>query len=425
MNASYERALILHDQRRYADAETELKQVLAAEPDNAHAHAMLAQCLAERGELVAANAEADQAVGLAPHFAFGHYVRARVLTDRRRYEEARPAIREALRLESFNPSFYAALARIEMEQRRWPAALDAAENGLSIDPDHAPCLNLRAMALVHLGRKNEAAQTIDGALERDPHNAVTHANQGWTLLHQGDHKKALEHFRESLRLNPELEWAKAGTVEALKARYLIYRLMLRYFLFMSRLALKAQWGLIIGAYVGYQILLKAANAYPDWRPLLWSIAIAYVAFTFMTWVASPLFNLMLRLNRFGRHALSRDQRVASNWVGGMLLAALLCTGWFLAGRPEAGFAALCLALLVMPVSRIFGLPRGWPRWALAAGTAATAAVGISMIVAAHIASRQDDAAAANLTGQLGNAFVIGLVVLVWGSNLLAGVRVKR
>ena len=106
--------------------------------------------------------------------------------------------------------------------------------------------NLRAMALVNLGRKREAAEAMRGTLAKDPQNAFSHANQGWTLLHQGDHAQGLEHFREALRIDPELDWAAAGTVEALKARHLLYRLMLRYFLWMSRLGGRARWGVILG-----------------------------------------------------------------------------------------------------------------------------------------------------------------------------------
>ena len=66
------------------------------------------------------------------------------------------------------------------------------------------------MALVRLGRRDEAGATLEAALARDPENAVTHANQGWARLHAGDFRGALEHFREALRLNPSLEWARAG-----------------------------------------------------------------------------------------------------------------------------------------------------------------------------------------------------------------------
>ena len=45
------------------------------------------------------------------------------------------------------------------------------------------------------------------------------------------------------------------------------------------------------------------------------------AFLMLTWISSPLFNLLLRFNRFGRLALSRDQRIASSWIGGCFVLA--------------------------------------------------------------------------------------------------------
>ena len=61
------------------------------------------------------------------------------------------------------------------------------------------------------------------------------------VLHQAQPKAALEHFREALRLDPNLQYAQAGIVEALKARNPIYRWMLGYFLWMGRLSDRAKW----------------------------------------------------------------------------------------------------------------------------------------------------------------------------------------
>ena len=143
---------------------------------------------------------------------------ASVLDDRRRYPEARTAIEEAIRLDAADADYFALLSNIEFQEYRWQDSLSAAEQGLLFDAEHIGCTNLRAMALVKLGRKAEAGVTIDAALAKNPDNSITHANQGWTLLEKGDPKKALEHFREALRLDPENEWARRGTVEALKAR---------------------------------------------------------------------------------------------------------------------------------------------------------------------------------------------------------------
>ena len=425
MNPAYQRALLLHQQRRFADAERELKEVLGSDPHNASAHAMLGLCLAERKELQQASAEAEAAVGLEPDLSFAHYVRARVFSDRNRPEEAGAAINEALRLDSFNPDYYAMQAGIRFSQRRWPDALNSAEHGLSIQADHAGCANLRAMALVQLGRKSEAVDQIGASLARDPHNAVTHANQGWTLLHKGEHKKALEHFREALRLDPELDWARAGMVEALKARHLVYRLMLRYFLWMSRLGRTLQWGLIIGMYVGFQIVGSLLRTHPEFAPILRPIVIAYIVFAYLTWIASPLFNLVLRLNRFGRYALSREQRISSNWIGLSLLGAAGSGAWWAVTRQfEAVMATVYFLLMVLPLAGTFRAPLGWPRRAMALYTAGLAVLGAATIIAFNRVANAEDDGNFQIVRTMINAFLIGIFIEGWIANALAGVRVR-
>jgi len=221
VNSHLERGLLLYQQDRHELAGEQLRLALAQEPDDAHAHALLALCLAEGEQFAEATDEARQAIVLAPDYDFAHFAAARVAYARDQYEDALQAVQEAIRLDPSVADYRALLAGIHLDQRRWREGLAAAEAGLEQDPEHIGCANLRAMALVKLGRRTEAGQAIDTALARNPDSAFTHANQGWTFLEANDPQKALEHFREALRLDPENEWARQGIVEALKARHFI------------------------------------------------------------------------------------------------------------------------------------------------------------------------------------------------------------
>ena len=360
MNPSFERGLLLYEQSRHELAEAEFRRALAEDPNDAYTHALLGLCLAEREEFKEATDEAQQAVHLLPDFGFAHYALARIWHDRGYDAEALASVTEALRLDPAAPGYFALLASIHMREARWQQALEAAENGLRLDAEHVACSNLRAVALVKLGRKSEAGATIDATLRRNPENALSHANQGWTYLERRQPEKALEHFREALRLDPNNEWARRGIVEALKARHFIYALMLRYFLFMAKFSRRAQWGIILGAYFGNHILGVLAQTNPALAPWILPLRILYLAFALMTWLASPLFNLLLRLNRFGRLALSRDQTVASNWIGLLLLLVILS----LLGCVRYGFDSLCVmalaifGFLLLPVAGTFRCPVG-------------------------------------------------------------------
>jgi tetratricopeptide (TPR) repeat protein len=427
MNPYIQRGLLLFQQTRHEQAEGELRQGLAIDPHDAYAHALLGLCLSKREQFQEATQEAQQAIQLAPDFPFAHYALASVLHDRNRNDEALAAINEALRLDASDPGYFAMLAAIQLNERHWPAALDAAEQGLRLDSEHTSCTNLRAIALVKLGRKSEAGLTIDAALARDPGNSLTHANQGWTLLEKGEPKKALEHFREALRLNPENEWARQGIIEALKARNIIYAIILKYFLFMGKLSRRAQWGVILGAYFLVRALSAVEKTNPNLRPWILPVEIAYLLFVLMTWIADPFFNLLLRLNRFGRLALTREKTVASNWLGLCLLLALLSlAGCFVFGFNSACFtSAIIFGALLLPVAGTFKCAAGSPRNFMAVYTGLAACAGITAISLFALSHGQHNA------DEIDPAFVLaGFVVLAalgssWIVNILNTRRRRR
>lgn len=361
MNQHITRAQLLMQQSRYELAEEQLRLALAENSDDSIAHSMLAICLLEKKDYAAATTQARQAIHSGPDQAIGFYALSVVMHGRNRLTEAYDAISEAVRLEPWESSYWGTLANIEADRKRWKQTLDAAENGLQADPDDVLCTNMRALALVHLGRNDEAGATIDAALRKEPDNAVTHANQGWALLHAGDPRKAMEHFREALRLNPELEWARVGIIEAMKARNIIYRWMLSYFLWMGSFPAKIQIALVLGIVFGNQIIAAVTKAVPVLAPYTgWFIAV-YLIFAWMTWVASTLFNLVLRLDPFGRLALNAREKLDSTLSGCCILTALSTglygTFTFWSGDREMipiyWMAAAPLLGLVIPITTSF------------------------------------------------------------------------
>lgn len=381
MNPLLARAELLLNQERYDLAADTLRQALLQSPEDADIHRLLAFCLSEQEKFDEATSHAQRAVHLAPDDPYAHYVLCSVMADRRRWREARQAIEEALALAPGEPDFYAMLARIAFAQERWRDALSAAEQGLAIDGENGGCINLRAMAQVKLGDKAGASATIDLALARRPDDPVAHANQGWVLLEQGNPKKAVEHFREALRLNPEFEWAQQGILEALKAHNPIYRLMLAWFLWMARLPSGARWGIILGGYFGYQFLRNVARQSPDFALFIWPVLIVYMVFAVMTWLVVPLSNLLLRLHPWGRHALSQDAIRGANLVGLSLILPLVAVGLDYARGASLGIWWYpYLALLALPASGIYSCERGWPRNVAAAATAALALLGYGQLV---------------------------------------------
>lgn len=411
MSAHLERARLLLAQSRPQDAEQESMLALAQQPDNPEALALLALSRLEQGKKEPALEAARSAVGLAPEEPFFHSVHAHVLRDLDRPDDAFIAVQEALRLDPAEANHFSLLASIELYRNRWPAALEAAERALALNPEHVGAANLRAMALVRLGRKAEAMESVDYALDRAPEDAFSHANQGWNLLHRNEPRRAQEHFREALRLDPELDYAREGMLEALKARNPIYRGMLAYFLWLGRQTSRFQWAFIIGIFFGGRAARMASEAQPELNWLWWPLLGLFYLFVYLSWTAHPMFNLLLRFDRFGRHVLSPDQRLGSNWFGAVFGLALASLVAWLGFKQEIGFfGAVVFAVLSICVAATFNRT-GRPRKILGATTVALAAIaftGTGLLVAEH-----------QLGLTLTNLFALGFVGFQILANSLA------
>ncbi len=319
-------------------AAEETGRQVASDPDDPFAHCLLSLCFSKMKRHDDAVREGRTATHLAPDLAYTHYVLGSVLDDVPRLKDAEAAAREAVRLDPEDADFYALLASIKSQQQSWPEALRYADAGLAVDGDHLTCANLRGMALVQLGRREDAGQTIRGTLAKDPENATAHANSGWALLHQSKPNEALVHFKEALRLRPDMEWARQGILEALRARNPVYRLVLNYFLWMSRRGKQARYAVLIGLYVLPRLLRAYAVSHPALAPFAAAVFGLYIVFAFLTWTARPLFNVLLRLDPIGRYALSRQQIIASNWVGSSFLLTLLtAAAGLILQQSEAGY----------------------------------------------------------------------------------------
>ncbi len=404
-----DRAILLYQQSRYDLAEKELRRELAANPGHARAHGLLAVSLAHQEKYREAIQEARQAIHLGPDDGFGHYALATIFDRQDKLKEAEAAVGEAIRLEPENYYYLGLLSSLHMQQSRWQKGLEAAERALSINPEYLLGVNQRARALIKLGRGRQAESAIQAALALAPGDAQTHANQGWIALEMGDQPCAMEHFREALRLNAELTWAQEGIVEALRSRNFVYGLMLRYFFWMSRLGKGARWGAVLGIYAlarTARILVRTPLA-----PLAIPFIILYLIFVYLSWTAKSLSDLLLRLDPLGRLVLSKDRIVASNWVAGFLLMAVVCILALLAtGSPAALMAAAWSGIMVIPVSATAIAKAGSGRKTLLVYTVILALIGLFGVGLAVI-----DVTSAAIPAGL---FVLGIMIFSWVANLI-------
>jgi Tfp pilus assembly protein PilF len=362
MSPFLQRAQMLIQQSRFELAETELRQALVDDPDNSLAHAFLAICQVEAKQYNEATETIKTAIGLEPDSAFNFYVASTISDARNQFKKAESEILHAISMDHSEPEYFAQLAGLKLQQKKWQAGLEAAETGLEMDPEDVRCMNLRAMALVNLGKKSEAGATIQTALEKSPEDAHSHANMGWSLLERKQPKDAMPHFREALRLEPNMEWARRGIIESMKSQYFIYRMILSWFLWTSKLEGRTVMFVLIGGYFGVNAASRMAENNPALQPFLYPLIIAYVGFVILTWVSVPMFNLLLRFNKFGRLVLSKQEKRISTLVAVCLLLAIgfVIIG-FVTGYEYFFMAALASGLMMPIVSTYYQSDPGWPR----------------------------------------------------------------
>ena len=347
MSENLQRAQLLIDQGRYDDACKVLMVALAETPDHPDVHLLLAFCMSEKKDHAKAIEHAESAIARQPEYAYAHYAYASVLLGAGKQRQALAPAMESVRLETDNPTNHGIVAVVHMMLRNWREACEAAEAGLRLDPQNGGCLNVRAIALRSLGMTDESGLSIDSALSRDPEDSWSHANKGWNELHTGEAHSAVDSFKEALRLDPNSEWARAGLVEALKARNPVYACILRYFLWMSKLKPRVQIGLIIGAVVGVQFILYISQAVPALALAGQILVFLYILFVLTSWCAVPFFNLLLRFHHEGRHALNGRERRSATCLGIALLLIVAMDVFFISQ------GAFNLWLLLFPVLLVF------------------------------------------------------------------------
>ena len=400
---------ILIQQKKYPDAEKVLTDLLTEDVNSIPVLSLLAEVNIQQDKFDKANSIVDNAIGLSPDSSHLFFIKSRIAIQQDKLSEAERHIQQAIELDPFDADYFAILASIRLARKQFHEALETANKALEIDAENLLALNTRSTALNKLNRKEESFKTIEGALREDPNNPYTHANFGWSLLEKGDHKKALEHFKEALSNDPTLEYAQSGMLEALKATNPVYRIFLMYSFWMSNLTAKYQWGVIIGFYIGFRLLRSLASNNEALQPYLTPLVILLALIAFSTWVITPISNLFLRFNKYGQLLLSRKEKISSNFVAIGLVAFIagLILYCALSDEKMLSVAVFGFAMMV-PLGSMFSPSKN--EYALLLYTIALAITGLIAIGITFS------------TGELFNSmtvvFVLGFVAFQWVANYI-------
>lgn len=417
MNPQLQKGLLLLDQQRWADALAEFSKVLVETPYDHMALSWSAICLSNLDRLDEAEARANEAIHAAPAADYPFYVLSQVLSDRNRTDDALEAIEQALEISPADPDYLGWAAMLHLDQKSWAKAREMAEMGLEFSPKSSICCNARARALVGMGDLEGSEAELRQRLADNPNDPYAHANLGWVALEAGRREAALEHFQQALQIKPEFGWAREGLMQALRARYPLYKFILGYFLWMSKLSKGTQWGVILGGYFLFRMLGKTARENPDLQMVLMPVLLAYFLFVYLSWTGTAVCNMFLRMNPYGRSLLNAQEINDATMVGlslGCAVAALVAEQFTTAGLWIVAVVLLVQSILIPTIS---ACDEGWPRKTMLGLTWGTSILGLG----GYAGSCLDLPLGWLMLG----VYMKVIFFVVLGSNYLLSVEVKR
>lgn len=182
------------DARRIDEGWRLAHAAIAADPDLAAAHYVMARLHELAVRLDEAESSYRRAIALDPRHARAHNNLGGVLSLQGRIEEALACYRQALMIDPGQPEANQNLALLTRDAGAHESALQACQRTVAAEP-----LNSRAHARLGdlyraLARADEAMESLDRALELDPDNVEAHYSRAMLRLQRGDYAAGWQEY---------------------------------------------------------------------------------------------------------------------------------------------------------------------------------------------------------------------------------------
>ncbi len=184
-------------------------------PDDAWAHATLANGLKDQDRLDGAVAEYREAIRLQPDYAMAHTNLGSTLVKQGKLEEAIVAHREAIRHQPDDGQAHTNLGNALFKQGKLDEAIPEYREAILVQPDYALAHTNLGGALSGQGKLDEALVALREATRLRPDDAQAHAHIGNILWKQGHVEESIVLFRKAIRLRADNAWAHTNLGNAL------------------------------------------------------------------------------------------------------------------------------------------------------------------------------------------------------------------
>jgi len=204
------RATDLHRSVRFDEAASVFRDLVAAAPEDAHAHYLFGLSELAAGHAEEATRLLERAARLRPQHRATLANLARAHLRAGAHAAAEASADQVLALAPGDPATLATRALARLAQDRATDALADAEAALAADPAHAGALFARGSALSALHRWDAAETALRAAIAADPTDAPSHLALGNTLASLDRLQEAEAQIRQALVRDPKLAEAEAS-----------------------------------------------------------------------------------------------------------------------------------------------------------------------------------------------------------------------
>ncbi|MDA0813532.1 MAG: tetratricopeptide repeat protein [Verrucomicrobia bacterium] len=346
------RANLLLAQGRYADAEAFFRQALAEDADDPQVLGRFSLCLGCLGKNKEGLEALDRALLRTPDVAVLHSQKALLLADEQRFALAKKSAEEAMRLDPDLALAYAARSEISAGLHEWKEAEAQARRALQREAGNLLAQNVLSHALLMQGKEDENDANLAARLAEDAEDPYTHCNVGRAALRRGDAKAAQQHFKIALGLDPTIDEAREGLLDAFRLPSRLDQWFLAFSFFVAKFSNKARLWLVLGVLLGYQLLYQV---FAQVAPVIGlGLALFYFLFVLWSFVGRGLGTLIILADRSARNALNPSE-LREGLVGGGSLAAGFCIAMagMISKKMDLALFGCAMAGCSMPLAAVF------------------------------------------------------------------------
>lgn len=210
MSNRLERAYLLFESERYGLALKECHGELSENPNGVDAKVLAAHCCIMMGDLDKAQALIRESLAMDANCPEAHRLQSNLHLSCRLFDCALESAKVAIENDKTNPMHWAQYARVRMFMEDWGGVIDAAQRGLEWDAEHVECLLLLGHAQTKASRPQLAERAFHRILKSNAEQSDAFVGLGQIEMEIKNHEKALNYFREALRISPNSRDARHG-----------------------------------------------------------------------------------------------------------------------------------------------------------------------------------------------------------------------